>query len=607
MPASVRRPASVYLIAMRRPPSRSSGSSATCAFTTMHPWPRPRGSDRFCRSYVLEPGFWREPDASGRHLAFLCESLAELREALAALGQPLIVRVGEVEAVLEDLRQHHPIGALRSHEETGNGWTYARDRRVRAWAATHGIPWHERRQTGVIRRLARRDGWARQWDQQMRPATGAGTIAADGGAWNRRGVTPALEHAGPGARPVPRAAARRPRRGGGDPAQLPRRARPALPQGDVERPPPVRSTARACRRISPGAPSPSARPCRPPRLAWPALAPDERRGLAGSLASFVGRLRWHCHFIQKLESEPRDRVALPSIAAYEGLRGSRRDASRRLGRGPHRLAVRRRLHAHAARHGLAELPHARDGDERGLLPALAGLARRPACISPACSPTTSPASTGRRRRCSPAPPASTAIRIYNPIKQGLDHDPGRQLHPPLVPRARRASRSRWLHTPWLLPAMEQADAALPPSAATIRCRWSTMPQPPAHARDAIWAVRRRARLCRHRRHDPGAPRQPPQRPAAAGRERQGRRASSTSAFDMPRMRRKADLPALNGPIRNRPFVWRSRWARDSERVIFSSERCRRRGPAYSTAPSPTRHGCNPAPPAPAARPAGSGS
>ena len=130
MPASVRRPASVYLIAMRRPPVQIVWFKRDLRVHDHAPLAEAAGLGPVLPLYVIEPGFWREPDASGRHLAFLRESLAELRAALAALGQPLVVRVGEVEAVLEDLRQQHPIGALWSHEETGNGWTYARDRRV---------------------------------------------------------------------------------------------------------------------------------------------------------------------------------------------------------------------------------------------------------------------------------------------------------------------------------------------------------------------------------------------------------------------------------------------------------------------------------------------
>ena len=60
-----------------------------------------------------------------------------------------------------------------------------------------------------------------------------------------------------------------------------------------------------------------------------------------------------------------------------------------------------------ARPAGGQLPHAGDADERSLAPALAGLAAgRPASWR-GCSRTTSPASTGRKRRCNPAPAGST--------------------------------------------------------------------------------------------------------------------------------------------------------------------------------------------------------
>lgn len=45
--------------------------------------------------YILEPGLWRQPEMSGRHLAFLMESLADLDAALQARGGRLVLRVGE--------------------------------------------------------------------------------------------------------------------------------------------------------------------------------------------------------------------------------------------------------------------------------------------------------------------------------------------------------------------------------------------------------------------------------------------------------------------------------------------------------------------------------
>ena len=52
--------------------------------------------------FVVEPELWRQPDMSARQWAFVCECLRELQAALAALGQPLVIRVGRVTEVLED-------------------------------------------------------------------------------------------------------------------------------------------------------------------------------------------------------------------------------------------------------------------------------------------------------------------------------------------------------------------------------------------------------------------------------------------------------------------------------------------------------------------------
>jgi hypothetical protein len=50
-----------------------------------------------------------------------------------------------------------------------------------------------------------------------------------------------------------------------------------------------------------------------------------------------------------------------------------------------------------------------------------------------------------------------------------------------------------------------------------------------------------------------------------------------------KMRRKSDLPAKTCVACSRPFVWRRKWARDWERVLYCSERCRR-GDQKATTP-----------------------
>ena len=146
---------------------------------------------------VVEPQLWQQPDASGRQWSFYAESIEELRQALALLGQPLVVRIGPAVQVLERARRRFGIAGLWSHEETGNGWTYTRDKQVAEWAKSHGITWIEIPQFGVIRRLRDRSGWARRWEERMaepvapppisawrRTPAQTGSPAGDSGAWS---------------------------------------------------------------------------------------------------------------------------------------------------------------------------------------------------------------------------------------------------------------------------------------------------------------------------------------------------------------------------------------------------------------------------------------
>ncbi|UCG19333.1 MAG: deoxyribodipyrimidine photo-lyase, partial [Thiotrichales bacterium] len=106
--------------------------------------------------YVWEPEFWQQADSDAQHAAFIAECLDDLAQQLRQLGCELQQAQGDVVTLLDQLHASLGITALYSHEETGNLWTYARDRRVKAWCLAHKVPWHEWRQDGVIRRLTDR-------------------------------------------------------------------------------------------------------------------------------------------------------------------------------------------------------------------------------------------------------------------------------------------------------------------------------------------------------------------------------------------------------------------------------------------------------------------
>lgn len=117
--------------------------------------------------YVYEEQWLRAEDTSRRHLLFLNQCLQELEIELENRGQRLLRFRGTLPDLLHQIHHRHPINGLVSHEETGNGLTYARDRRVKGWCRYHSVPWREVAHHGVIRRLHSRNGWAALWARRM--------------------------------------------------------------------------------------------------------------------------------------------------------------------------------------------------------------------------------------------------------------------------------------------------------------------------------------------------------------------------------------------------------------------------------------------------------
>ena len=117
--------------------------------------------------YVVEPDYWRQPFASRRHWNFIHDCLAELLIDCTELGQPLIVRVGSIIKILDTLNTSYFIKGIYAHEESGNGWTYCRDKKVIEWCKNQSIPNYEYPSNGVIRRLKSRDDWSKIRNARM--------------------------------------------------------------------------------------------------------------------------------------------------------------------------------------------------------------------------------------------------------------------------------------------------------------------------------------------------------------------------------------------------------------------------------------------------------
>ncbi len=416
--------------------------------------------------YVVEPKLWYEPDMSGRQFAFLRECVAALR---AEMGDALVVRVGDVVDVLETLRVQHGITHLISHEETGNAWTYARDRRVAAWAAGQGVVWEELPQSGVVRRLDTRDRWAARRNAFLRapmaPDVQPSWVSAPSDPWpDLLADDCAQRQKGGRAEALSLLGGFLTERG-----QDYRRAMSSPLEGEW-----------ACSRLS-------------PHLAFGTVSGREvsvacagrqrevrgtRVGWGGSLKSFQARLAWRDHFMQKLEDEP-DLEFRCLHSAYQGLRGD--DAMRRQAweQGETGLplvdACMRFLNAtgwlnfrmRSMVMAVASYHLWLDWRATGL-----HLARQFTDYEPGIHWSQTQMQSGTT--------GMNTVRIYNPIKQGKDQDPDGVFTRRWVPEL-EAVPLKHLQEPWTWAEADQLryPAPIVDVAASAKA-----------ARERIWAVRK---------------------------------------------------------------------------------------------------------------------
>lgn len=428
--------------------------------------------------YIVEPGLWQQPDAALQHFGFMTESLQDLQHELKSLGIRLLVLEGEAVAVLQALHRQMPFKQLWSHEETGNGFTYARDRAVVAWCREQGVVWHERRQFGVVRRLRHRKHWQPHWEALMAAPTVPAPVPQNTVAWqlaaHDRVDNPATDPAAADSRlkrlsphqltPPPGLTHDPPDRQRGGRTQalavlhdfLQRRC--AQYRGGISSP---LSAPDACSRLS-------------PYLAWgcvslrevvqatraqiASLPPMASRARAG-LNAFISRLYWHCHFIQKLESEPaiewhnmhrgyddlREQDFNP--AHFEALQAGRTgwpmvDACVAMLRETGWLNFRMR----AMLVSVAAYPlwlHWRPVGE--------WLARQFVDYEPGIHWSQLQMQSGTT--------GINTTRVYNPVKQAQDHDPQGVFVRRWLPAMRRVPDT-WLFEPWRMPLSVQQQCGV---------------------------------------------------------------------------------------------------------------------------------------------------
>lgn len=285
-------------------------------------------------AYLLEPSQLAHRDMARQHLGFALETWVSLSNEAGPLGLPCSVLNGEAVDVFSRLKSVCTEMRIYSHEETGHWESFQRDIAVRRWCDSHAVQWIESPNNAVVRRLSDRDRWSAIWAQRMqseplpvpvfaalpRPSaevmrllhqaldaqwlthTNMPGIPSPYDLADSRQLQIVLAHCMPDA---PADKLSRQRGGHVHAWELlqsfasgrGRQYRSAMSS-------PITAES-ACSRISPHLAIGSISIRQAAHWVWAQRAAGiEDAQWRASLKSFESRLHWHCHFIQKLESEP---------------------------------------------------------------------------------------------------------------------------------------------------------------------------------------------------------------------------------------------------------------------------------------------------------------
>ncbi|RUM54797.1 MAG: deoxyribodipyrimidine photolyase [Marinomonas sp.] len=243
--------------------------------------------------YVFEPEQLDDPHYDERHWRFVWQSLQDLQQQLAPYQGQIHIRQQSILEAFDELHRNTGFTQILSYEEIGVGITFKRDKAVKNWCQQHQVQWTEFPTGAVIRALTSRTTWDQAWQSTMRAPLD----------------TPNLEQAEWFAIPettfIPPDSWQAPQRGmqtGG--SSLAWQTLTSFYEGrgqDYYRQLSSPLTSRnACTRLS-------------PYLAWGNISLREvyqdllsrwhTKGWRRTLVALSSRLHWHCHFMQKFESE----------------------------------------------------------------------------------------------------------------------------------------------------------------------------------------------------------------------------------------------------------------------------------------------------------------
>mgnify|MGYP005846432765 FL=1 len=399
--------------------------------------------------YIFEPDLLQDGHYDARHWRFVWQSLQNLNNKLEPDGHAIQYVIEDSVSVFRKLHNKFGIAQIVSHEETGIGKTYQRDIAVADFCTSNQIVWKEFPTNAVVRGLMHRRDWNKRWYSRMKAARAQPDI---GKLIPFRLPAKLLELLRCQNLPVEVITDHHLFQVGGvDEAQrclhnfVHQRA--ANYNHHISKPEKSRT---GCSRLS-------------PYITWGNLSLRQvyqyvrehykESSFKWHLRSFESRLRWHCHFIQKFETEPR--------MEFENMNRGYDD-------------IRNKVNPHfvdAWKSGHTGFPLVdacmRCVEQTGYI----NFRMRAMLVSFLTHHlwqdwTTGAVHLGRcfldfepgihypQFQMQAGTSGPNSVRVYNPVKQSQDHDPEGVFIKQWVPELRNIPAEQ-IHEPWALSSMEQ--------------------------------------------------------------------------------------------------------------------------------------------------------
>lgn len=112
--------------------------------------------------YAFETILLEDKHYSERHWNFIRESIKDLNKQLKPLNSKILAVEADIVSIINQLMSQYMIRDIYSHQETGILVTYNRDKSFKRYCKNNLITWHENIHNGVQRGLKNRALWTQQ-------------------------------------------------------------------------------------------------------------------------------------------------------------------------------------------------------------------------------------------------------------------------------------------------------------------------------------------------------------------------------------------------------------------------------------------------------------